>query len=152
MTTHETVRALPADDEWFDLEVNNNIDPIDMVISAGHDVKVWKYAGPQLSGKRILRVKLVRLGILIRDIEDARKRAGWIGCRLIEGQASEPFKAKFSQPDDNDLVIFGGSEWQSLFFNANVAFLSSLECEWHSGFFWSEGSFGSNDRWLVAAK
>lgn len=91
-------RPVPADDEWFELEVDNDQDPMDVVTSAGFDKKSWTYLGPVFSGTQTYLAKLVRLG-LVRNLADARERAAKLGLRLLEGQAREAFKTKYSVPD-----------------------------------------------------
>lgn len=143
--------AIPADDEWFDLEVDDDVDPMAVVASAGYDPKGWKYLGPKLTGKRTLRVKLVRLGP-VRNLKEAEEKADAMGCRLVEGQAREPFKAKFPKPDGKGPILFGGSQWQYPFGNAYVAFLYGLGGEWFSLFFWADRGFSGRWRWPVVGK
>ena len=85
MTTHKTVRklnAIPADKEWFTLEVDDDVDPMGVVTSAGYNPSGWKYLGPELSGKMPLQVKLVRLGY-VRNLKGAREKADELGYRLV---------------------------------------------------------------------
>lgn len=143
--------AIPADDVWFDLEVDNNIDPVEVVTSANYDPRGWKYLGPKLSGKQTLRVKLVRLGC-VRGLEEAKKKADEMGYRLVEGLARESFKAKFPRPDGKGSVAFGGSEWESPRGSAGVAYLGGFGDEWSSSFYWSTYGFDGNWRWLVVGR
>jgi hypothetical protein len=143
--------AVPADDEWFNLTVNDDINPMDVVISAGYNADGWKYLGPELSGTRTLRVKLTRLGYA-RNLREAEEKADKLGYRLVEGQAREPFKAKFPKPDGKGSVIFGGSEWQDPDGGADVAYLNVFEDEWHSHFLWSGSDFDDDCRWLIVGK
>ena len=145
------LNALPADDVWFELEVHNDINPIDVVTSAGYDPKGWEYLGPKLSGKQTLRVKLVRLGY-VRNLREAREKANKLGYRLVDGQAREPFKTKFPKPDGKGPVVFGGSEWRDPFGGPRVACLYDFGRGWGSGFHWSGGEFGGRWRWLVVGK
>lgn len=143
--------AIPVDDEWFHLEVDNTIDPMDVVTSAGHEAKGWKYLGPKFPGKQTYRVKLVRLGY-VRNLDEAKRKAKAIDCRLLEGQAREPFKAKFQKPDGKGPIVFGASEWQSPSGHAHVTSLFDFEGEWDSGFYWSGIDFYGYYRWLVVGK
>lgn len=158
MTTHEAfakrrLNAVPADDEWFELEVDDDVDPMSVVTTAGYNADGWKYLGPKLSGKRTLRAKIVRLGY-VRNLEEARKKADKLGFRLVEGQAREPFKARFPKPDDGKgPVVFGGSEWRRPHGHAGVAYLRGFRDGWGSGFYWSGRDFlGDRYRWLVVGK
>lgn len=149
MTTHETV-AVPADDEWFELEVDNDIDPMDVVRTAGYDLKDWKYLGPKLEGKQKYRAKLIHLGY-VGNLAEARECADKIGYRLLEGQAREPFKKKYPKPDRSP-VIFGGSGWQRLGGRAIAACLRAFGIEWDSDFHWSGHGFFENCRWAAVSK
>jgi hypothetical protein len=143
--------AVPGDDVWFDLEVDNNINPMEVVTSAGYTANGWKYLGPKFEGRQTYRVKLVRLGY-VRNLKDARKKADKMDYRLIEGQAREPFKAKFPKPDGKGPVIFGGSGWRSPSGLSRVAYLRDFEDEWDSDFDWSDYDFSDVWRWLVVSK
>jgi len=146
------LNAVPADNEWFDLDIDNDVDPMEVVTSAGYNPSGWKYLGPKLSGKSTYRAKLICLGYM-RNLEEARKRADKMGYRLVEGQAREPFKARFSKPDGKGHVIFGGSEWQDPKGHPRVACLSGFGGEWDSSSFgWSGSEFYGGWCWLVAGK
>lgn len=145
------LNVVPADDVWFDLEVDYDISPMEVVSSAGHDPSGWKYIGPKLSGKRIIRAKLVRLGNVC-DLEEAKKKADKLGYRLVEEQARDSFKTRFSKPDGSGPVAFGGSEWQGPLGDSDVAYLNDLRDEWSSNFNWSGNDFNDNWRWLVVSK
>lgn len=142
--------AIPGDDVWFDLEVDNNINPMDLVTAAGHNISGrQQYLGPEFfSGKLTYRVKLVRLGY-VGDLKEARRKADEMGYRLVEGQAREPFKTMFPKSDGKGPIIFGGSEWQDPYGRASVTFLHSFEVEWDSLFRLSSNVFHDNWRWLV---
>ena len=143
--------VVPADDEWFELEVNNDQDPMEVVSSVGFDKKSWQYLGPAFSGKETRRVKLVRLGF-VKDLEDARQKADQLGFRLLEGQARESFKAKYPAPDGKGPVVFGGSELRSPYGHAYVACLCELGVVWSSSFRWSDRDWDGNYRWAVVSK
>lgn len=144
--------AVPLDDDWFDLTIDKSIAPMDVVTSAGYNTKGWKYLSDlQLPGRQTLRVKLVRLGY-VRNLEEARESAGKLGCQLVDGQAGEPFKARFPNSDSNGPIIFGGSEWQDLIGSAKVAYLDGFWGKWRSCFYWSNGDFINYWRWLVVDK
>lgn len=146
------LNAIPADEEWFSLEVDDDVDPMDVVTSAGYNPSGWKYLGPRLSGKRTLQVKLVRLGY-IRNLEEARKKVDELGYRLLEGQARESFKASFPRPDnDKGPVVFAGSVWRGPDGSASVAFLYGSRGAWGSYFFCSDDDFRDRWRWLVVGK
>jgi len=143
---------VPADDEWFDLEVDNDVNPIDVVTSAGFNADGWNYLGPNLSGKRTYTVKLVRLGY-VHNLVKAKERADEMGYRLIEGQAREPFKARFLKPDGKGFVVFGGSEWLYPYPDSpRVVYLYGFEDKWYSDFLWSDDDFDDDWRWLVVGK
>lgn len=143
--------TVPADDEWFELEVDNDINLMEVVRAAGYDPKNWKYLGPKLSGKYKCRAKLIRLGY-VRNLEEAREKADKMGHRPLEGQAREPFKKKYPKPDGKGPVVFGGSGWQGPDGDANVACLHDFKDEWYSSFFWSEDGFSEDYRWPVVSK
>lgn len=152
MTTHEIVHNIvPANDKWFNLTVDNDVDPMEVVSSAGYNAKGWKYLGPELKDKQTYRVKLVRLGH-IRNTDEAQKKVNKMGCRLIEGQAREAFKAKFPRPDGNGYIVFGGSEWQSPDGYACVTYLHDFQDGWRSRFRWRARVFRRAWRWLVVGK
>lgn len=145
------LNAIPADEEWFDLEVDYDVDPMDVVTSAGYNPSGWKYLGPQLSGKRTLQVKLVRLGY-VRNLEEARKRADELGYRLVEGPGARALQGQVPQARRQGAVAFGGSEWQNPDGRAHVTYLIDFEVAWDSPFLWSDGDFRGDWRWLVAGK
>ena len=151
METRKIVREIPADDVWFDLEVDNDINPMDVVTSGGFNARGWEYLGPQLSGKRTLQVKLVHLGY-VRNLEEARKRADEKGHRLVEGQAQEPFKTKFPKPDGKEPIIFGGSEWWIPEGGAYAPYLYEFKVGWKLPFRSSDDNFPNFWRWLIANK
>jgi hypothetical protein len=143
--------AVPADDEWFNLKVDNDVDPMTVVVSAGYNAKGWKSLGPKFTGKKTYRAKLVRLGY-VRNLAEARNKAAEMGYRLVEGQARESFKAKFPKPDGKGLILFGGSEWQDPHGLACVAYLDDFEDVWDSHFNSSGHDFRDYWRWLVVGK
>ncbi len=145
------LNAVPADDEWFELEVDDDVNPMSVVTTAGYDQKGWTYLGPKLSGKQTLRVKLVHLGY-VRNLKEAEKKADEFGYRLVEGQAREPFKARFPKPDGKGFVVFGGSQWQDPNGDARVAYLRDFKGEWDSYFHWSVSGFLGHWRWLVVGQ
>ena len=151
IATVAQVLAVPADDEWFELEVDDDIDPMEVVRSAGYDPKNWEYLGPKLSGKYKCRAKLVRLGYC-HNLTEAREKADKMDYRLLEGQAREPFKKKYSKPDGKSSVIFGGSEWRFPRGDAGATCRYVLMGEWRSSFRWSEDDFGGGWRWAVVSK
>lgn len=144
-------KAVPADDEWFYLEVDNGIDPMDVVTTAGLGGEGWEYLGPKLEGKQACRVKLIRLGY-VRNLDDAKKKADALGYRLLEGQARKPFKTKYPKPDGNGPVVFGGSGWQDPFGGAFVACVDGDGGAWGSDFGWSSGGWRERCRWAVVSK
>ena len=125
MTTHETARnVVPADDEWFDLKVGNDVKP----------------------------VKIANLGY-VSSLEVAEENADAMGYRLVGGQqVRDSFKARFPKPDDKGPVAFGGSQSQNPRGIADVTYLSAFEGKWRSGFGWSGHVFGGYWRWLVTLK
>ncbi len=140
----------PVEDALFDLTVDNNVDPMTVVTSCGLDATNWKYLGPQQSGIRIYRVKLVSLGS-VRNLDEAKKAAGRLNpkFRLLEGQAREPFKEKYPRHNGRP-IVFGGSQWQDPDDSRNVAYLGTLSVgEWHSRFGWSDGDFHDDRLWPV---
>jgi len=140
---------VPADGVWFDLMVDNNVKPLEVVRTAGFDNwGDWKYIGPALTGKKTQRVKLVHLGYC-KDIDDARAKAKAQRCELVEGQARDEFRRRFSKYDGNGPVIFGGSEWRGPDGRPGVACLHDVGGEWDSHFYWSGGDFNGRCRWLV---
>lgn len=145
-------QVVPADEEWFDLEVDNDVNPMKVVVSAGYKGINWGYLGPEFKGKQTYRVKLVRLGY-VHNLADARKKAEERGYRLVEGQAREPFRAKFPKPTTKHLLVFGGSEWRDSFYRPCVARLGSIgEGEWTPGFSWFDTGFSHEWRWIDTAK
>lgn len=144
--------AVPADGELFNLEVDYDVDPMSVVTKAGYNAYGWKYLGSKLSGERTLQAKLIRLGY-VRNLEEARKKADKLGFRFVEGQAREPFRVRFPNPDYKGPVVFGGSEWQDPDGRAHVLCLYIFAAhEWHSGFYWSDVDFYGSCRWLVVGK
>ena len=151
IATVAQVLAVPADDEWFELEVDDDIDPMEVVRAAGYDPKGWKYLGPKLSGKHKHRAKNIRLG-RVKNLEEAREKADKMGYRVLEGQAREPFKKKYPKPDGKGPIVFGGSEWQGPDGRPSAAYLGGFGGELGSRFGWSEDDFGGHDRWPVVGK
>lgn len=147
-------RPMPAIGEWFNLEVNNDVDPMDVVASAGFDPTDWKYLGPKFSGKTTYRVKLIRLGRVdnLGKAKDAVKKEDR-RYRLLEGQAREAFKAKFPwHLHFNQVpVILGGSEWQDPNRCHRVATLENDPASnfWVLGFASSDLAFGEKWLWAV---
>jgi hypothetical protein len=147
LTKPKPVVQHPPIDEWFDLEIDNTFDPMDVVTTAGYNKKGWTFLGPKFEGNGIRRVKLVVLGY-IANLEAARVAAKAKGYRLLEGQAREPFKQKFPRHNGRP-VVFGGNEWQGPVGVRHVACLDDLHSgEWNSNFNWSDNDF--NDNWLWA--
>ena len=143
----------PPNDEWFTLRVDNNINPMDVVaMSVSRGPRGWKYLGPAVAGKQTYHAKLVCLGAC-RNLAEARERAEKIGCRLLEGQAREPFKKRFSAQDNRGPIVFGGSVWESPEGNRQVAALRYLPSEWDSSFGLAgkDDHFGEECRWVVAS-
>ncbi|MDO8473998.1 MAG: hypothetical protein Q7S62_00365 [bacterium] len=149
MTTHEIV--VPVEDKWFDLEIDNDKNPLAIVLSAGHSAYNWEYLGPELRGRQTYQVKLVRLGYVC-NVERARRKANALGYRLVGGHAREPFKAKFPNNDRKGPVIFGASEWKDSYDEVVVASLDGFEGGWNESFSVSGGYFGKACRWLVVSK
>ena len=143
--------TVPANDVWFDLKVNNDFNPINVVASTRCDTNNWEYLGPKLSGERTYRAKLVYLGY-VRNFEEARKKAYEMGYRLVEGQAREPFKFRFPKPDGKGPINFGGSEWRAPFGQAGMAFLRSFRGEWVPTFLFPNTRFSATWRWIVVDK
>lgn len=144
------LNTVPAEDVWFELEVDD-VNPMSVVTTAGYDVNGWEYLGPKLSGKRKLRVKLVRPGY-VRNLDELNQKGG-LGYRLAEGQAREPFKAKFPKPDDKGSIMFGGSGWRHPDGSALVAcLLDGFGDGWVLDFFCSENEFHGDSRLLVVGK
>lgn len=143
------IPAMPAEDKWFELTVDDNLDPMTVVTSAGIDPTNWEYLRPKFSGVKTYRVKLISLGY-VRGLEEAKQAAKAKNpkYRLLEGQAREPFKALYPRHNSRP-VVFGGSEWQGPSGDRSVAGLGGLYGgEWGSSFRWSERAFG--DCWLWA--
>ena len=87
---------LPAEDEWFGLEVDYSI-----VTTAGFNHQGLDYVGPEFSGKKVYRTKLIRLGYVENLIvAKIAARAENPKFRLLEGQALEPFRMKFHTLSD----------------------------------------------------
>ena len=88
------IPTMPAEDEWFELTVDNNIDPMSVVTSAGFDATKWEYLGPPFSGVKNYRVKLIALGY-VRNLDEAKAAAKLKNPKyqLLEGQAREAFSA-----------------------------------------------------------
>lgn len=150
LSSPKPVTQHPPIDEWFDLEIDNTVDPMSVVTTAVHDAKGWKYLGPPVAGKEIRRVKLIELGY-VAYLEAARKAAKQKGYRLVEGQARQPFKAKFPWHGGRS-IVFGGNEWQDPKGCRRVACLSYLASgPWYSDFDWSDPrrNFDSFYRWAV---
>lgn len=143
--------AVPADSEWFEFDVDNTADPMEVVQTAGYNPKDWKYLGPMFSGKPKYRVKLVSLGY-VRNLEEAKEKADNMGYRLLEGQARAPFKKKYPKPDGRGPIVFGASEWQDPYGLAFVACVDGVGGGWHSLFYWSGFGFRAGCRWAVVSK
>ena len=144
------IPTMPAEDEWFELTVDNNIDPMSVVTSAGFDATKWEYLGPPFSGVKNYRVKLIALGY-VRNLDEAKAAAKLKNPKyqLLEGQAREAFKAKYPRHNGRP-VVFGGSEWQDPNRDRRVAYLGYLHGgEWSSDFDWSERDFGGDWLWAV---
>jgi hypothetical protein len=150
--------VVPKDDEWFWLEVDNTIDPMDVVgnSGAGHNPEKWKYLNPGLNGKRVYRVKLMRFGY-VQDVDEAREKADKLGYRLVEGQAWDPFEKQFPEPFDKDPICFGGDEWQ----HNTSGMKACVFCvgDWGGRGVWRVNLYRSNSvdfdekwRWLVTNK
>ena len=152
MTTYDIVsNTVPADDEWFELEVDNDKDLLEVVASAGYNPKGWKYLGPEFTGKKTYRGKLVRLGY-VPNLAEPRDKVDKMGYRLVEGQARESFRAKFPKPDGKGSIAFGGSEWRASDGPPRVPCLIVFGDKWGSSFFWSNLDFNDHWRWLVVDK
>jgi hypothetical protein len=137
----------PPIDEWFDLEIDNLIDPMDVVTTAGYNAKGWEFLGPPFVGKKTYRVKLIELGY-VANLEAARMAAKAKGYCLLEGQGREPLKQKFPRHNGRPIVL-GGNEWQSPSRRRDVTCLSNLGAGfWRSDFYWSDRGF--DDFWLWA--
>lgn len=142
--------TVPANSEWFELEVDDDQDPITVVTSAECSPCGWEYLGPKFAGKCTYIVKLVRLGC-VRNLKEAREKADKLGLRLLEGQARESFKAKYPVPDGKSAIVFGGSEWRGPDGGALITCLYKIG-DWYSYFHWS-GSIGEEScRWAVVKK
>lgn len=143
--------SVPADNRWFKLTVDNDRDPMGIIVSTGVDPEGWTYLGPKLAGKRIYRVKLVRLGY-VHNLKDAEEKADALGWRLLEGQAREAMKAKYPASNVGGTILFGGSEWQDSFGGARVASLCRHRAGWDSDFHRSGYGFNVRLRWAVVEK
>lgn len=153
MTTHETVRKVPVDGEWFDLEVDDDVDPMSIVTTAGYNPTGWKYLGPRLRGRRRYQVTLKILGFAL-TIQEARAEVDRLGCRLLEGQARDVFKGKFPQPDNGGFIVFGGSTWElQRFPNKPVAALLRPQGKaWKADVDLPSAYFHNNIRWAIVLK
>ena len=155
MSTADENDVSPAVGEEFELMVNNNINPMKVVTSAGIDKKGWNYLGPNLTGKVLYRVSFVRLG-KVKNLAEAKGKADELGFRLLEGQARKPFEKKYPRLRGRERVIFGGSEWQSWQGGRNYNCVAAL-CrdnvnEWLPIFPWSEDPFDEYCYWAVVHK
>jgi len=140
--------TVPGVDEWFELEVDGDVDPMSVVTSAGYNSANWTFLGPTFPGKHMYRVKLVGLGY-VSNLEDARQKAAAKGFRLLEGQGREPFKAAFPRHKGRP-VVFGGNEWRHPHRDRRVAVLGSLGGgSWDSSFGWSGNDFNGVYLWAV---
>jgi hypothetical protein len=142
---------VPADEEWFDLEVDYDVDPLKVVRSAGYNPEGWKFLGPARKGKVVEQTKLIRLGH-VRTVEEAERRADEREYRLLGGHGRESFKAKYPKPDGKGPIVFAGSRWQPPYGRALVACLFGLGDEWGSHFRWADGEFSEDCRWPVVRK
>jgi hypothetical protein len=140
--------VVPAIGEDFFLTVDNDINPMDIVVNAGCDPSGWKYIGPPLSGQMSYQVKLIKLGF-VNDLTEAKSEAAEMGYRLLEGQARDAFRIQYPVYDGNGGVIFGGSEWEFPDDDRRVTALAHTGNEWAPVFCWSTKDFDETDRWAV---
>lgn len=104
----------PPVNEWFELEVDNTADPMNVLFTAGLDTRGWKFIGPKYKYKKILRVKLIEFDVVnVENLEVARRLAKIKGYRLLEGQGRDPFKKKFPRSRSDNIIVFGGNEWKA---------------------------------------
>lgn len=153
------VSPLPINGEWFNLEIDNTDDPRDSLARAGagwDDIKEWNYSyfgHKKLCGKQIHQVRLVHLGF-VWSFGEARDKADLLGCRLVESQALESFKARFPKPDGKHHVVFGGSIWWPPNSLPVVFYLEEFQGKWLTRSRWEGKEFGFDVywHWLVAKK
>ncbi len=137
------INATPANDEWFELELNEPDESKVITNEQNYDIKGWKYLGPRLQGKERLIAKLTCLG-KVCSIKEAEEKAGRMGYRLLEGQFRKAFVGKFPKPDGRSRIIFGGSQWQDSEGNVHVACLAyHWWIEWQYWLGQSDSNFGS---------
>ena len=151
LATPKPIIQHPPIDEWFDLEIDNTIDPMEVVTTAGHIAKDWEFLGPPFQGKSIRPVKLVGLGY-VANLEAARIAAKVKGYRLLEGQAREPFKVKFPRHNGRP-IVFGGNEWQNPYSHRSVTYLRHVgRRSWNASFSWSDSGFIVSWLWAVVSQ
>lgn len=145
--------AVPADDEWFTLEVDIKADPLSVVDVSTSSLgrEGWKYVGPELEGNGVYHVKLVRFSY-VSNLSEASQAADALGLRLVEGQAAKPFMDKFPRPDGRGLIICGGSKWRSSNNGLQCVVLDGSKGGWRLRFFWHRCRLDDNCRWLVTEK
>lgn len=146
---HGAGAAVPADNEWFVLEVDD--DPTEGFYSVRSNHEGWTYLGPKPVGTKAYCVKLVWLG-LCQNLADAKERVDKFGLRLLEGQACWSFKTKYVVPGDKNIIVFGGSEWRDPDGSERVAHLCGQGDVWDSDFSHSGGVFDDSYRWAVVGK
>ncbi|MEK7542315.1 MAG: hypothetical protein AAB524_01285 [Patescibacteria group bacterium] len=169
--------AIPADGVWFELEVDNDIDPLEIVTLPQYEIdgskypkyltaleilrsaSRWSYIGPKFEGKKICRVKFVSLGY-VETVKEAERKVVKMGYRLLEGQALKSFIKKFPKPDERihpipRPIIFGGSEWKDPEGEARVPYLMPLDSYdgWDPYFVCSNFVFAFPYwRWLIVSE
>ncbi|MEK9134760.1 MAG: hypothetical protein AAB451_00415 [Patescibacteria group bacterium] len=150
--TSRRLTIVPAGGVWFNLEVID-VDPMTVVALANYEVKDWKYLGPQYTGKRVRRVKLIHLGHN-NNLNEARARADGMGYRLVGGQMMEPFRNKFPKYNDTGPIVFGGDEWLNPHGETRVvAYLHDISnYELLRAFRKSNSLFDKVCRWMVTLK
>ena len=139
-------------DESLTLEVNNGVDRDKVLTLARAEAADLIFHGPVRSGKRIYRVRLIRLGH-ITHLGEAKLVAKEQNprFRLLEGEASVSYMSGHPRYKDGP-VAFGGSEWlHRVTRERYIAFLGHPHKGpfWSPGFAWDGSPFHENWSWAV---
>lgn len=108
--------SVPPEDQWFQLEVDYDVNVMKHISSAPLDGSSWinqsvrHYAQPPLSGRVLSRIKLVSLG-QIDSVEEAKRliREKY-SCRCLHAEGLPPFRNTFPRHNGRP-IAFGGSYW-----------------------------------------
>lgn len=132
----------------FELTIDGEIDPLEMLVSGEFDPSEWRFIGAFLAGKQTCRFKLVDVG-RSDNISEVREKLTKHGS-IPEGQWREAFKAAYPEPDGRGPIGIADISWVPPIGKATFPYINA---DGYCSFRWPVGYLlPEHWRWLVKVR